>query len=120
RFSDIRAELPGISAKVLTERLDRLETIGVLVKRKLPPPSGAQVYELTEWGLEIEPVTQALGRWSVRSPLHDPTLPLRPTSFLLSLRTMIDPQKLGDLRLTAVFRAGDENLVTRFADGELT
>lgn len=120
RFSDIRAELPGISAKVLTERLDRLEEIGVLIRRKLPPPSGAQVYELTEWGLELETVTQALGRWAVRSPLHDPSLPLTSASFLLSLRTMIDPEKAADLRLTALFHAGADNLVTQLADGELS
>ena len=50
RFSDIRAALPGISAKVLTERLARLEELGVLTRRKLPPPAASQIYELTEWG----------------------------------------------------------------------
>ena len=48
RFSDLRANLPGISAKVLTERLAGLEEAGVLNRRKLPPPVSAQVYELTE------------------------------------------------------------------------
>ena len=33
RFSDIRASLPGISAKVLTERLGSLDEAGVLVRR---------------------------------------------------------------------------------------
>src|SRR5688572_1712143 len=50
RFSDLRASLPGISAKVLSERLGGLEQAGVLVRRKLPPPAATQVYELTEWG----------------------------------------------------------------------
>ena len=67
RFSDIRAELPGLSAKVLTERLARMEEIGVLVRRKLPPPAATQVFELTEWGYGLEEVMQVLGRWSVRS-----------------------------------------------------
>ena len=49
RFSDIRARLPGISAKVLTERLLSLEEAGVLMRRQLPPPGKAQVYELTAW-----------------------------------------------------------------------
>ncbi len=43
RFSDLRANLPGISAKVLTERLAGLEEAGVLNRRKLPPPVSAQV-----------------------------------------------------------------------------
>src|SRR5919202_1695418 len=76
RFSDLRADLPGISANVLTQRLESLEAAGVLTRRKLPPPASAQVYELTPWGYESEPIFQALGRWATRSPLHDPSLPL--------------------------------------------
>ena len=43
RFSDLRAGLPGISASVLSQRLERLEAAGVLVRRRLPPPAPAQV-----------------------------------------------------------------------------
>src|SRR5918997_4932868 len=88
RFSDIRADLPGISANVLTQRLEGLEAAGVLVKKRLPPPASAQVYELTPWGYEAEPIFQALGRWAARSPTHDPSLPLSSVSLLLSFRTM--------------------------------
>ena len=52
RFSDIRADLPGISANTLTQRLEGMEKAGLLVRRRLPPPAGAQVYELSEWGYE--------------------------------------------------------------------
>ena len=61
---------------MLTQRLEGLEAAGVLTRRKLPPPASAQVYELTPWGYESEPIFQALGRWAARSPPHDPTLPL--------------------------------------------
>src|SRR4051795_6863651 len=64
RFSDLRANLPGISANVLTQRLEGLESAGVLVRRRLPPPAGSQVYELTDWGYESAPIFQALGRWA--------------------------------------------------------
>ncbi|GGD77561.1 winged helix-turn-helix transcriptional regulator [Croceicoccus mobilis] len=120
RFSDIRAALPGISAKVLTERLARLEELGVLIRRKLPPPAAAQVYELTPWGLEAEDVMQALGRWSVRSPLHDPTLPLTAVSAMLSLRTMIDPASAGGRNAVIGFEFGEDRFVARLADGDLT
>src|SRR3954468_21365474 len=50
RFSDLRAGLPGISANVLTQRLEGLEASGVVMRRRLPPPAAANVYELTEWG----------------------------------------------------------------------
>lgn len=119
RFSDIRAQLPCLSAKVLTERLTRLEEIGVLDRRKLPPPASSQVFTLTDWGKELETVMQALGRWSVRSPLHDATLPLTPTSFLLSLRTMIDPERAAGLEISVLFRTPDDTLLARLADGEL-
>src|SRR5215218_1412210 len=61
RFGDLRGSLPGISAKVLTERLAGLEEAGVLTRRKLPPPAAAQVYELTPWGYLAEPAIQELG-----------------------------------------------------------
>ena len=43
RFGDLRASLPGLSANVLTQRLEGLEAAGVLVRRRLPPPASVQV-----------------------------------------------------------------------------
>jgi DNA-binding HxlR family transcriptional regulator len=98
RFSDLKTSLNGISANVLTQRLEGLEAAGVLVRRKLPPPASVQVYELTPWGYEAAPIFQALGRWAVRSPHHDPTRPFSPVSLMLSLRTMLSPVTAGDLK----------------------
>lgn len=98
RFSDLRASLRGLSANVLTQRLEGLEAAGVLVRRKLPPPASVQVYELTKWGYESAPIFQALGRWAVRSPNHDPTRPFSPVSLMLSLRTMFSDEAGGDLK----------------------
>ena len=75
RFSDLRAGLPGISANVLTQRLEDLEAKAIVVRRKLPPPASAWVYELTPWGLEAEEIVKVIGRWAARSPSHDPSLP---------------------------------------------
>ena len=50
RFGDLRASLPGISANILAQRLEELEASGMVLRRKLPPPAGAQVYALTAWG----------------------------------------------------------------------
>src|SRR5258708_11095311 len=74
RFTDLRAGLPGISPNVLTQRLEELERASVVRRRKLSPPAGAWVYELTDWGLELEPAIMALGRWAARSP-HFPQGP---------------------------------------------
>jgi len=119
RFSDIRASLPGISAKVLSERLVTLEQAGVLVRRKLPPPAASQVYELTEWGYLAEPAIQELGRWAAHSPAHDATLPLSPVSFMLSLRTMINKTCARYFDGVIGFETGGESFVGRLAAGQL-
>lgn len=117
RFSDLRADLPGISANVLTQRLEGLESSGLLVRRKLPPPAGTHVYELTEWGYEAEPIVQTLGRWAARSPAHDPTLPISATSIMLSFRTMYDPIRARRLGAAIGFRfAGDSFIAAPQAD----
>src|SRR5918998_5953703 len=119
RFSDLRADLPGISANVLTQRLEGLEAAGLLTRRRLPPPASAQVYELTEWGLEAEPIVQSLGRWAARSPAHDPTLPLSGTSLMLSFRTMFDPARAQGLTARIGFRIGAETYLARIGGGRI-
>lgn len=120
RFGDLRASLPGLSANVLTQRLEQLEAAGVTTRRRLPPPASVQVYDLTDWGREAEPLIRELGRWAARSPGHDPTLPLSPVSMMLSFRTMFDAGKAGGARTALGFRFGAESFVVRVADGVLT
>ena len=119
RFSDLRASLTGISAKVLTERLASLEQAGILTRRKLPPPAATQVYELTEWGYLAEPAIQELGRWATRSPEHNPQLPLTPVSFMLSLRTMIDHERARHLDATVGVTVSGESFVAELKDGKM-
>lgn len=120
RFSDIRASLPGISAKVLTERLVSLEEAGVLARRNLPPPGKAQVYELTAWGYAAEPLIQETGRWAAQSSAHDPTLPLSPVSLMMSLRTMADYTRTGALAGRRIgFVVGEESFVVEPGEGVL-
>ncbi len=119
RFSDLRTSLPGISANVLTQRLEGLEAAGVVRRRRLPPPASAQVYELTEWGRESEPIFMALGRWAARSPAHDPTLPLSAASLLLSLRTMFDPERAEGIEARIGLRLGEETFLCRLDGGRI-
>jgi DNA-binding HxlR family transcriptional regulator len=120
RFSDMKADLPGISANVLTQRLEGLEATGVVRRLRLPPPASAQVYDLTDWGRESEPIFQTLGRWAARSPAHDPTLPISATSLMLSFRTMLDASRAGDMRAAFAFRMGAERFLARIVDGTFT
>jgi len=119
RFSQLRADLPGLSANVLTQRLTELEERGLVRRRKLAPPASVQVYQATAWGLEVEPVIQALGRWAARSPLHDPTLPISGVSVLLSLRTMIDAKRARKIDARIGFLFGNDRYVARLRKGRI-
>jgi DNA-binding HxlR family transcriptional regulator len=119
RFSELRVGLPGISANVLSERLERMERVGIVQRRKLPPPASVQVYELTPWGYEAEVVLQDLGRWATRSPLHDPTLPLSAASIMMSFRTMYSCERANAEVTTIGFRFGDEGFVVEFASSAI-
>lgn len=119
RFTDIRAQVPGVSAKTLTERLESLEAVGIVRRRSLTVPAPAKLYALTEWGLALEPVMAELGRWSVQSPGHDPQLPLTPVSLMLSLRAMFVPAEAGDWRATVRFEVGRDCFVGELGEGEL-
>jgi DNA-binding HxlR family transcriptional regulator len=119
RFGDLKTSLNGISANVLTQRLEGLEAAGVLVRRKLPPPASVQVYELTPWGYESAPIFQALGRWAVRSPRHDPARPFSPVSLMLSLRTMASAEAAGDLEAAIQLDLAGEHFFWVRKQGEI-
>jgi len=119
RFSELKADLPGISANVLTQRLAELERRGVVRKTKLPPPASVQVYEATQWGLEAAPVIGALGKWATRSPLHDPMLPMSHVSVMMSLQTLLSPKRAEGLKARVGFRFGEVGYVATLADGRL-
>ena len=120
RFTDLRASLPGISANVLTQRLEELEAASVLIRRRLPPPAASQIYELTEWGRESEILFQVLGRWACRSPTMQPGQPMSNVSVVLSMRTMIDRSRIGDLDAVIGFRFGEEEFSAQLKDGDFT
>src|SRR5687768_8463664 len=119
RFGELKASLRGISANVLTQRLEGLEAAGVVRRMRLPPPASVQVYELTPWGYEAGPVFQAMGRWAVKSPGHDPTRPFSAVSLMLSFRTMLDLSRAGGLRARIGFRIGEQSFVLGIADGKV-
>ncbi|MFL6761538.1 MAG: winged helix-turn-helix transcriptional regulator [Sphingomicrobium sp.] len=119
RFSELKADLQGISANVLTQRLIELESRRLVKKSKLPPPASVQVYEATEWGLEAIPLIANLGRWAARSPLHDPSLRMSHVSLVMSLQTLLSPELAEGLDQRIGFRLGDANYVATIRGGRL-
>jgi DNA-binding HxlR family transcriptional regulator len=119
RFSELKADLPGISANVLAQRLADLEQRGIVRKTRLAPPASVQVYEATDWGREAAPVIGALGKWAARSPLHDPTLPMSHVSVMMSLETLFSPERAAGLAARIGFRFGETSYVATIANGRL-
>ena len=120
RFTDLRHGLPNASPNVLSERLRELEASGVIAKRRLPPPAASSVYELTDWGRELEPVVMTLGRWALGSPSFPRDLPVGEVSIALGMRTVFDPQVAGDLEGTIRLRFGEDTVYeAALRDGEL-
>jgi DNA-binding HxlR family transcriptional regulator/putative sterol carrier protein len=119
RYSDLRRGLPNASPNVLSERLRELEHNGVVRRRKLPPPAGSRVYELTDWGRELEDVVIALGHWGARSPTGPSDDPVGVDSVVLALRSRFDPGAARGLRAGYELRLGEDRFRVEVADGEI-
>lgn len=119
RFTDLRAGLPCASPNVLTQRLRELEQAGVVRRRKLGPPTGSRVYELTSWGLELEPVILQMVRWGLRSPSWSSDPPIGIDSMVLALRTMFDPNAADGLTASYELRLGDDCFRAVVTDGQI-
>ncbi|WP_166354774.1 winged helix-turn-helix transcriptional regulator [Phytoactinopolyspora limicola] len=120
RFSDLQASLPAAGPNMLAQRLRDLERFGVLTRRTLPPPAAAKIYELTEWGSELEPVFRALARWGARAPAPPAGQRLSPDSVMLGLRTFFVVPTEAPWSATYDVHLGDERYRVRVVDGQLT
>ncbi|MEU1400958.1 winged helix-turn-helix transcriptional regulator [Streptomyces sp. NPDC005728] len=100
RYTDLHADLPGVSTDVLASRLKDMERDGLATRRRLPPPGAAYVYELTRRGRELLPVLQALGRWG-QPELGErrPTDAVRAHWFALPLLRALDGEGVVEVRL---------------------
>ncbi len=119
RFTDLRAGIVHASPNVLAQRLRELERAGVVRRRKLPPPAGSRVYELTEWGKDLEPVVTALGRWGARSPALPREAGMSVDSHVLAMRTLFDSGAAAGLDVALELRLGDQRFRARVSNGEL-
>ena len=118
RFSELRKALANTSANVVTDRLRELEGRGVIQRRKMTPPSGLWVYELTAWGRQLEPILVALGEWALQVPYPPPPNVLSPTSVLIYLRCCARPDPT--VRSAVRIAFDDQIWTARAEDGRLT
>jgi DNA-binding HxlR family transcriptional regulator/putative sterol carrier protein len=119
RYTDLRRGLPNASPNVLTQRLGELERAGVIRRRKLPPPAGTRIYELTDWGRELEETVISLGRWAARSPSGLSDGPIGADSMILALRSRFDPGAARELRARYELRLGEDRFRVEVAGDRL-
>ncbi|MFH9084021.1 winged helix-turn-helix transcriptional regulator [Streptomyces sp. NPDC017673] len=100
RYTDLHADLPGVSTDVLASRLKDMERDGLTTRRRLPPPGAAYVYELTPRGRQLLPVLQALGTWG-EAELGErrPTDAVRAHWFALPLLRALDGEGVVEVGL---------------------
>ncbi|MDV9177984.1 helix-turn-helix domain-containing protein [Streptomyces sp. W16] len=100
RYTDLHADLPGVSTDVLASRLKDMERDGLATRRRLPPPGAVYVYELTGRGRELLPVLQALGTWGAPElGERRPTDAVRAHWFALPLLRALEGEGLVEVRL---------------------
>jgi len=120
RFTDLHRGLPGIPTNILTARLKELEEARIIRRRALARPERSIVYELTEYGAELEDVVISLGRWGAKQ-LGDP----RPEevvtvdSMITAFKTTFQPEAAKGVRASYELCMGDITLNITVDDGRI-
>ncbi|MGZ3504775.1 MAG: winged helix-turn-helix transcriptional regulator [Vulcanimicrobiaceae bacterium] len=120
RFTDLHHGLPKIPTNVLTARLKELEAAGVVRRRVLPRPAGSVIYELTEYGMELEDVVVGLGRWGAK--LLDEPRPgeiITVDSITMAMRSTFHPEAARGLHAGYELHFGDIVIHASVDDGKL-
>jgi DNA-binding HxlR family transcriptional regulator len=119
RFNDLLAGLSGASPNVISQRLRDLTEHGVVRRRDLGAPTRIHLYELTEWGRDLEPAVLHLGRWGSQAP--NPTdASLGVDSLVLGLKAAFDPTRATTGNVTVELHIDDHVFVVDLADGALS
>jgi alkyl sulfatase BDS1-like metallo-beta-lactamase superfamily hydrolase len=81
-----------------------------------PPPAGSRVYELTDWGRELEDIVISLGRWAARSPSQPQDAPMGVDSIVLALRALFDSDAAKGLCASYELRLGEDRFRIAVSD----
>lgn len=120
RYTDLRDGLPGIGTNILAARLKELEASDVVRRRKLPAPAASSVYELTEYGSELEEVVYALARWGARTlGPPGPDDELYPEWGINALPALFTPEAARGLTESYVLKINGDVFTARVEDGHL-
>jgi DNA-binding HxlR family transcriptional regulator len=121
RYKDLLQGLPGIGTNVLATRLKELEHANIVHRRVLPPPAGSTVYELTEYGQELDGILMALANWGKKSQgSRQPDQILKPITLVLGLRERFNAEAARHVEVTYELRFDEYEIYTlRISNGSL-
>ena len=101
RFNDLRRGLPRMSPALLSRRLKDLESAGILKRTKPAKGSDLHEYALTDAGLALKPIVDAVGDWGHRWVTTKATLAHLDVNLLMwNMRRKINPKPLPQRRST--------------------
>lgn len=112
RFQMLRSGMPGISASVLNGRLAQLREVGVVTHDER-----LGIYALTDVGRGLLPVLEALCRWALTVPGHDPMRFISPSALMISMGVTLVLDRIGGRRAMGGFDFGKEAFEMRLVDG---
>jgi DNA-binding HxlR family transcriptional regulator len=116
RYSGLQARLPGIATDMLATRLRELEQRGVVGRA-----DDGRAYALTERGLALRPVLEALSVWGLAELGDRPgDQPYDPLWMTIPLRGLVRPARAADTRLTVRFVVGADEILLRIDDGDVS
>jgi DNA-binding HxlR family transcriptional regulator/putative sterol carrier protein len=120
RFTDLLEGLPGISRKLLSDRLRDLEGDGIIARKELPPPAARQVYELTDEGRALATAMAPLVAWGSRYMDEiGPTDTIRPRSAAVGMAIVADREAAKGVRETYQYIIGDASFHFKVDDGSI-
>lgn len=100
RYVDLLAGLVSMSTDMLAVRLRALEGAGLVVRYRLPPPSPAHVYELTDEGARLEEVIHSFARWGRHLlETREPDDVVHPSWLVRAVKAYLRTDR-GDMNLT--------------------
>ncbi len=109
RFVDLQTGLPGLGTNILTARLKGLERSGVIQRRFLPPPAASMVYELTEYGRQLEGPLTALAQWGAQTlGPWTPDMVIKPDAVMMAIHGLFRGEQRQYKEATYEIRCEDE------------
>jgi DNA-binding HxlR family transcriptional regulator/putative sterol carrier protein len=120
RFTDLIDGLPGVSRKLLTDRLRALERDGIIARKELPPPAARQVYELTDDGRDLATAMAPLIAWGARRlGDREPGESFRARWPAVAMAGLADREAANGVSETYQFQIGDSAFHFTVDDGSI-